>query len=199
MSRKSLTKGEIITLGVTILLIIGGLVSAPGLLWPLFPQLAPRPPQIPQTAAAEWSLKGGVTWRWRRALPDGCASWMGKADWGVVTLSSQASGCDAGPRVNYLSGSELVFQGYWPKLGMSGGEVCPHAISPMEIAKLRKVTDQALDRSVTQAEKAVLRRVQDRLANVRGNALTTDAGGWCNDLKPEDYVGRPARAINEWR
>ena len=172
--------------------LLGGTVLAPLLILPAaVPMLAPilpRPDGVLPVASAEYDFKSGTTWRWERPIVGGCLAWMAERDWADVVVSTDASNCRNGPGVGYFTSSdELVFRGYWPRPAAYGGEPCPVALSPAQIARLRELIRTADMASFTAAERAVLRRIDERLAAVDGAALTTDASGWCNDLKPEDY------------
>ena len=92
-----------------------------------------------------------------------------------------------------------MFHDFWPEPSLSGGRPCPASLSKSQIADLRLLVPEALARAVTDGEKAVLRRLNERLALANGAALTTDASGWCNDLKPEDYHHPRPRVANLWR
>ena len=193
--------------------IVPGLAAVMGHRWPFFGLLlilpfvvaacgpiALRPGPIPDSATAEWDFKDGTDWRWRREFPDGCAEWSGNGRFAYLFLSADRADCKTGRGVGYFTfEDDLVFQGYWPKPSLGGGAPCPQAVSPAQIAELRKLAGKALGLSVTAAEKVVLRRVDQRLATAQGDALTTDASGWCNDLKPEDYHHARDGRYDLWR
>jgi hypothetical protein len=166
---------------------------------PVLAPLLPRPPGVPGGATAEYGFKGGVTWRWERKLPGGCVGWMAVGSWADVFVSADGSRCRDGPGAAYFSsGDSLDFRGYWQKPNQGGGQPCPETLTPAQIEQLRQVTRRAVAASVTAPEKAILRRIDERLARVDGQALTTDASGWCNDLKPEDYSRPRPRPPELW-
>ncbi|WP_334161172.1 hypothetical protein [Phenylobacterium sp.] len=176
--------------------IVGPLVILPAVVPVAAPVIA-RPPAVPKGANAEFDFKSGTTWRWRRPLPSGCARWMASEDWADVNLSSDRN-CAQTLGVSYFTSADhLVFR--WHTSGSGGGRPCPGAIAPEQIVEFRALAAQALALSETAAEKAVLRRMDERLAVTDGAALTTDASGYCNDLKPEDYHRRRPRGPDLWR
>jgi hypothetical protein len=99
-----------------------------------------------------------------------------------------------GPGINYFSSSdEIVFRDYWPRGEMVGGNPCAHQISEAQIAALRRVASEALAEAKTDGERRVLRRIDERLSVVKGDALMTYHGGWCSDLTQEDWAAETAR------
>ena len=186
----------VVAVGVLTWPIVGPLVILPALV-PVAAPVIPRPAAIPKGASARFHFKSGTTWRWRRPLPDGCARWTASEARGNVNLSADPR-CGQTLGVSYsTSGDHLTF--IWHTSERGGGQPCPGTIAPEQIAEFRTLTAQALARAETAAERAVLRRMDERLAVTDGAALTTDASGYCNDLKPEDYRRRRHRGPELWR
>ncbi len=162
---------------------------------PLLGPVLPRPPSVPRDATAEYNWKAsGLRWSWERPLPHGCAAWEATDRYATLKLVLSEGGCDdAGRSLAHTSFSEeIVFDG--GVVGW-GGRPCPYTITDGEISAFRRLTAEAVQASTTQAERSVLKHVDMRLEAVDGGALTTDAGGGCNDLAPADY-GSPSRRID---
>lgn len=148
------------------------------------------PPGVPSGASGELNYEGIMHWTWEHRLSHGCAKWMATESYAFVVLYADPNRCGGGPEVDYLSGAdELVFRNFWPQGEMLGGNPCPHALSESDIASLRSVAQDALAHAVTEGEKRVLRRVDQRLSNTNGAALMTYHEGWCSDITQEQWRG----------
>ena len=165
------------------------------------------PPGVPFGATVRWSLKSDFYWTWTWRLERGCVAWSAKESYAHVWLLP-GSRCE-GERENSYAPSagisyftvtdEIVFVRYWPEGESYGGNPCPHAISEAQIAELRNLTSEAIGRATTQAQRRVLRRVDERRAAVNGGALMTN-GGWCSDLTQQDWdPGLERVRIDAWR
>lgn len=154
---------------------------------PLSPVLQ-KPDGVPSDATASYHWKGfGLFWQWEREFSSGCASW-GKAadsDFYSVHLTPGEDGClSSGLGVKHVSHSEKIvidMKGAW-----GGGEPCPRQISPRQIESLNGLTRDASVNAMPEIELRSLKRIAYRLERMDGEALTTDYGGGCNDLKPSD-------------
>jgi hypothetical protein len=153
------------------------------------------PPGVPDIAAFEFGKES--QWKWQRAVGQACVDWSATEDYASVYLYPLQ--CEIGPNVWYLTGSDhLVFNGYRPTPpDRSGGQACDIVVSPVQIGELRHLVERALAQELTDAERRVLRRVDERLAAANGAALTSSWAG-CSDLNPEDYQQRRVRE-NAWR
>lgn len=170
---------------------------------PVVGPILPRHGGVPRDASANYDFKEGVFWTWHRRLRFGCAKWMASDRYASVRLIHDAMGCTESRRtVDYDSfAEEIVFSagrgessnGTW-----LGGAPCPYAVSAQEIHAFAELAREAHSVAKTKAEKAILRQVQDRLANVDGNELTTDHPGGCNDLKVADYSAPPRPHMDVW-
>lgn len=188
-------------IGAVIILVVGALLVGPFTyfadLAPLLGPVLPRPQGVPRDAAAEYHWKAsGMRWSWRRPLPHGCAGWEATDRYATVKFVLSEGGCGAtGRPLAYTSFSEeIIFDGGG---GGWGGRPCDFAITDGEIATFRDLVAEAVQASTTGAERRMLKHVDARLQPVDGGALTTDAGGGCNDLSLADYK-RPSRRIDTW-
>ena len=164
---------------------------------PLLGPVLPRPPGVPRDAVAEYNWKAsGLRWNWKRPLPHGCAAWDATDRYAYLQLVLNEAGCGAAGRsLAHSSSSEaIVFDG--GGVGW-GGRPCYYKITDGEIAAFRRLTAEAVQASTTEAERGVLRHVDMRLKAADGGALTTDAGGGCNDLTPADYKS-PSLRVDTW-
>lgn len=158
-----------------------------------------RPAGVPTNASAKYEMEAGWVWSWRRETQKGCADWSATDNWASVYLSAGTgtTQCQAEPGIDYLSGDALVFERNWPMPKLDGGQPCPHRVSPAQLAELQTLVRE-MSVLGTGAEKRVLRAVSRRLSTTDGSALTSDASGWCNDLKSDDYR-RATRQENPWQ
>ncbi len=174
------------------------------------------PPGIPPGASIHWSIKGGFTWTWTQELKHGCTSWMAKENWADVELLVEGECIETvearapkGRGVSYFTPSDyLIFRGYWPwsvdsyfdqVIADSENDLkvvrpCGHELSPEQLAALRIVGQEALDRAQTPREKRVLARVNERLANIGSGPLSISQEG-CIDLPLE---GRRPPPVDVW-
>lgn len=155
---------------------------------PVLGPVLPRPAGVPGHASASYHWKGpGMLWTWRRPLRLGCAEWQAGKSYAVVDLMRGEKGCgSAGRRLRHMSFDEaIVFDP--DRLERLGGKPCPFALSAAEIAAFAQLASEAMRAAETEAEKAVLLVVRERLAKANGSELTTDHSGGCNDMKVADY------------
>lgn len=155
---------------------------------PLLGPMLPRPNGVPDEASASYDFKEGIVWRWRRTVHNGCAKWMAMDSWTTVALAQSDEGCNGkGGSLNYASfGDEVVFD--WGRGDWAGGSPCPFTVPASEIAAYIRVAREARNAASTDAERAMLVKIEQRLAKTDGNKLTTDSTGGCNDLKAADLT-----------
>lgn len=166
------------------------------------------PPGVPFGATVRWGLKSDFYWTWTWHLERGCVAWSAKERYASVLLLVD-SRCEGKRVLSYAPSSgisyltfadEVVFLRYWPEGESYGGNPCPHSISEAQIAELRSLTSDALERATTEAQRRVLRRIDERLSVVNGGALMSTHGGWCSDLTQQDWDPGPERArADAWR
>jgi hypothetical protein len=146
------------------------------------------PPAVPTSASVQWDFESGLSWKWQRTLQRGCVSWLATERWASVQLFVSPARCSEGPGISYLTGEdEIIFENYWPRGEMLGGNPCPFEISENQIAELRRLTEQASAQATTDGQKRVLDRIDHRLSVTNGAALMTYHGGWCSDLTMSDW------------
>ncbi|HKC02325.1 MAG TPA: hypothetical protein VKC17_03365 [Sphingomicrobium sp.] len=165
---------------------------------PVLGPILPRPDGVPNQASATHDFKEGIVWRWRRTLRHGCASWMAMDRLATVTLARSQQGCTGeGSSLNYASfAEEVVFD--WGRGDWSGGSPCPFTVSSSEIAAYLRLVREARNAADTDAERAMLMQIEQRLAKADGDKLTTDHTGGCNDLKIADYSGPLRPHLDVW-
>ncbi len=181
---------------------------------------APPLPGVPAGASTSFDwYNGHFTYAWHRVLRTGCVAWKATENWADVQLIV-GSRCEGrgeerrldGRGVGYFSSSDfLVFRGYWPwtqdeysnliefdNRGMvSRIRPCPHSLSLEQVNELRALAQEALDAATTGAERRMMTRVSERLAETNGATLASGQEG-CTDLPPDWYRGSyPQR--NPWR
>lgn len=173
------------------------------------------PSSIPSGASVHWGVEGGLYWTWTQKLKHGCAAWMAVESWANVQLlvDSQCDGkghtdLNAERGLSYLSAEDhLTFQGYWPwtendhfqriiydRKGMiSSVRPCGYLLSENQISGMRIVTREAYNHALTNEEKRVLARIDQRLSALGNKALASGQGG-CTDL-PIDRDTSPVRDV----
>ena len=157
----------------------------------------------------ESSLKGEA-WYWNRTLETGCAAWMANERWAYVRLVTGQT-CEERRNGGYVSDrgasytsfeDHLVFFGYWPwtrdiyydLLVFEDGMItdvlpCPNVLPKTDIDQLRWVAQLAISAATTDAERRVVSRLDERLANMDGAALQSTQSG-CSDL-PRNWSSVP--------
>jgi hypothetical protein len=190
--------------------IVVGLIVATGLLTPvvgfLFADkvvpvlgpILPRPNGVPKHASATYDFKEGIVWRWHQTLRHGCAQWMAIDRWAAVTLVRGDEDCTgAGRTLNYASyAEEVIFD--WGRGDWSGGGPCPFTVPASEIAAYLKLASEARNAGKTDAERAVLRQIEQRLGKANGDKLTKDLTGGCNDLVRAESGAPSQRHVDAW-
>ncbi len=160
---------------------------------PVLGPILPRHHGVPQHASAHFSVIGsGLIWSWEQTLPSGCAKWDTSDDmvfYYNVKLTTGANGClSSGLSISYGLGEDhiVIYDG---KKGrrQGGGKPCPFTISDAQMAVLNQLLQQAKIASQSEVELRALRSMERRLANIDGEALTTDDSSGCNDLSLADY------------
>jgi hypothetical protein len=169
---------------------------------PLFVPLAapfmPKPANVPRNAAMTYDWKAsGTYYHWARTLPHGCVKWDATRSHAYVTLSLGRPDCDGERDISYYTnGDDIVFRpGREP---LFGGRPCPFTISASAKNELEQLVSDASAVAETDAERAVLRRVRQRISQADGSALLTDAGGGCNDAQPIDYHRPRKDRVDVW-
>jgi hypothetical protein len=169
---------------------------------PVLGPVLPRYEGIPSSASANYSLKEGLFWTWKRRANSGCISWMAVEEWASVQVFVNRTcevvnetGLSGGKGLTFLSFQDhLVFRNYWawsPEIydklivfddqGMVRDVLpCPSSLTQTQIAELRATTLGALANRLTEAEKRVLSSIAERLTHVDGNALSSSQSG-CSD------------------
>jgi len=188
---------------VVLIVTTGLLMPVVGLLFadklvPVLGPVLPRPDGVPKQAAAAYSFKDGIFWRWRRAMSHGCANWMAMDLWATVTLARGQEHCDGkGRSLHYASfDAHVVFDrggDAW-----TGGRPCPFTVPSSEIAEYLRLAREARYAADTHKERAILKQVEQRLTTANGTKLTTDHTGGCNDLQPADYGAPPKPHRDVW-
>lgn len=176
-----------IVLAGFVLLFLGPFFIYPSVVPTLAPVL-PRPDHVPKDATATYEWKAsGMHWAWRRVLPHGSAKWSATDTYAHVTLALE------GNAIRYFTSSDyVVFDTGTAILGRSspimGGEPCPIRVSGVELALFRQLASEALVQAETKGERAILRRIADRLAAADGDALTSNTNGdGCADLTLDEW------------
>ncbi len=173
-----------------------------GVLVPILGPILPRPAGVPNHASASYHWKGpGMLWKWRRPLPHGCVEWGASKSYAVVDLVRGEGCASGGRRLRHMSfKEEIVFDPSRAKWW--GGKPCPYSVPAPEIVAFAQLATEATSAAETEAEKAVLLAIQERLSKANGSELTTDHSGGCNDLKVADYAPLtgppPPRHIDVW-
>lgn len=169
---------------------------------PMLGPVLPRYEGIPGNASANYSLKDGLFWTWKRPANSGCISWMAVENWASVQVFVDTpcetvgeTGLSSGKAFTFLSFEDhLVFRNYWawsPEIydklivyddqGMFVDALpCPNSLKQNEIAEMRATTLGALANRLTKAEKRVLSSIAERLTHVDGKALSSSQSG-CSD------------------
>jgi len=178
----------------------------------------PRPSDVPKDAQRNSDIINGTFWSWTRNIENGCAAWMAKKEWAGVIISTNTpcpedyrEGKLGGEGLSYFTVSEhIVFEGYWPwspeirsslyVYDSAGNFIeklpCPYALSPKQYDVLDTAVKSALEKAVTDGEKRILNRVDERLSNIKDKPYSTNQSG-CGD-GPERWSKEEALARKDY-
>lgn len=178
------------------------------------------PPDIPRDASRHWSLKGSFYWTWSDDLENGCVAWMADDSYAHL-FAFVDSRCEGRLEPTFRKGKKglsytsfsdyLIFLGYWPWTAeiyhdllnfddegmLTESLPCPYSLPQEEIDALRAVVAEALLQDLTDGERRMFARVDERLSETNGSALDSSQTG-CTDLPPNQTGFVSREKVDPW-